>query len=126
MPDERSVQQRAAGEGSGTAVGAGDYVHTAEDAFIWRSGGAEVKLSQASDGWIVEYSTVGRLLGPPQVLHQARHRDAKYAAWDLMSRVQVAARDDAVGMRVGLSAVKWIKSRPRWNETLGHNHNDRI
>lgn len=94
-------------------MGAGEYVITTGDAFIWKSERAEVTLSQASDGWIVEYATVGRLLGPPQVLHHKQHREAKLAAWDVMSRVQTAAKDDAVGMRAGISAAKWIKSRPR-------------
>jgi hypothetical protein len=35
-----------------------------------------------------------------------------------MSRVQAAAKDDVVGMQAGLSAAKWIKSRPRWNEIV--------
>ena len=96
-------------------MGAGEYAITAGEAFIWKSDRAEVKLSQANDIWIVEYSTVGRLLGPPQVLHTGRHSDAKHAAWDLMSRVQSACKDDTVGMRAGLSAAKWIKTRPRWN-----------
>src|SRR5262249_2495177 len=85
-PNERPVQRDAAGEGTGTAVGAGDYAITADDAFTWRSGGAEVTLAWASDGWIVSYSAAGRLLGPPQLLHQARHRDARHAAWDVMAR----------------------------------------
>jgi hypothetical protein len=97
-------------------VGAGDLARTSEEAFIWKSDRAEVKLSQASDGWLVEYSTVGRLLGPPQILHVARHRDPRLAAWDVMSRVQAAAKDDVIGMQAGLSAARWIKSRPRWNE----------
>lgn len=119
MPDVRAVQRHAAGEGTGTAVGAGEYATTTGDAFVWRSDRAEVRLSQESDGWIVEYSTVGRLLGPPQVLHHARHRDPKHAAWDLMSRVCAASKDDEVGMRAALSAARWIKSRPRWREPEG-------
>jgi hypothetical protein len=97
-------------------VGAGDYAITTGEAFTWKSDRAEVRLSQVSDGWVVEYSTVGRLLGPPQVLHHARHRDAKHAAWDLMSRVQAACKDDEVGMRAGLSAAQWIKARPHFGE----------
>ncbi len=98
---------------------AGDYAITADDAFTWRSGGAEVTLALANDGWIVSYSAAGRLLGPPQLLHQARHRDAKHAAWDVMARVQIASRDEAEGLRAGRSAARWIKTRPRWNEVLG-------
>ena len=114
--DERWAQRRAAGEGTGTAVGGGPYDITAGDAFTWKSDRAEVTLSLTSEGWIVQYSTVGRLLGPPQVLHQARHRDAKHATWDVMARVQSASHNEAEMVRAGHSAVQWIKSRPRWSE----------
>ena len=115
-PDERSAQRRAAGKGTGTAVGGGPYDITAGDAFTWKSDRAEVKLSLTSEGWFVEYSTVGRLLGPPQVLHQARHRDAKLATWDVMARVQSASNNEAEMVRAGHSAVQWIKTQPRWHE----------
>jgi hypothetical protein len=114
MPGKRSVGRYAAGEGLGTAVGAGEYGITVGEAFVWKSGRAAVTLTVSSDGWIVEYSTVGRLLGPPQVLHHARHRDARHAAWDVMARVQNASRDEAESLRAGRSAARWIKSRPDW------------
>jgi hypothetical protein len=97
-------------------VGGGPYDITAGDAFTWKSDRAEVTLSLTSEGWMVQYSTVGRLLGPPQVLHQARHRDAKLATWDVMARVQSASNNEAEMVRAGQSAVQWIKSRPRWHE----------
>jgi hypothetical protein len=97
-------------------VGGGPYDITAGDAFTWKSDRAEVTLSLTSEGWIVQYSTVGRLLGPPQVLHQARHRDAKHATWDVMARVQSASHNEAEMVRAGHSAVQWIKSRPHWHE----------
>jgi hypothetical protein len=102
-------------------VGAGEFVSPAGDAFIWKSGHAEVTLSMASDGWIVIYTTAGRLLGPPQILHQARHREAKLAAWDVMARVQIASRNPDEGLRAGQSAVRWIKSRPQWVDPRGEN-----
>ena len=97
-------------------MGGGEHARTTEEAFIWKSDRAQVKLSQSSEGWLVEYSAVGRLLGPPQMLHVAKHRDPRLAAWDVMSRVQAAAKDDVIGMQAGLSAARWIKSRPHWNE----------
>jgi hypothetical protein len=119
MPDNRSAQRRAAGEGTGAAVGVGDEAITANDTFSWTSGGAEVKLSRASDGWIVVYSVRGRLLGPSQVIYQGRHKDATHAAWDVMSRVKVHSRDDEKGLYVGKSAAQWIKRQPHWGDFAG-------
>ena len=82
------------------------------ESFVWRSGRAEVTLSPAGDGWAVVYTAAGRLLGPRQVLYQGRHREANYAAWDVMARVVLASRDEDEGVRVGRSAAQWIKSRP--------------
>ena len=81
------------------------------DAFVWRSGRAEITLSHADDSWTVIYTSVGRLLGPRQVLYQHRHRDATYAAWDVMARVVLASRDEDEGLRAGESAAQWIKAR---------------
>lgn len=97
----------------------GEYAIMAGEAFIWKSERAEVMLSAASDGWIVQYSTIGRLLGPPQILHHARHHDAKMATWDLMSRVQKASNNEAEMVRAGHSAVQWIKAQPRWGHGGG-------
>jgi hypothetical protein len=83
------------------------------DAFVWRSGRAEITLSQTDDSWTVEYTSPGRLLGPRQVLYQGRHRDATYAAWDVMARVVLASRDEDEGLRAGQSAAQWIKARRR-------------
>jgi hypothetical protein len=98
----------------GAAVGAGEYAISTGDAFVWKSDRAEVMLSCTNEGWLVQYSTVGRLLGPPQILHEARHRDAKLAAWDVMARVQNASNNEAEMIRAGHSAVRWIKSQPQW------------
>jgi hypothetical protein len=81
------------------------------DAFVWKSGRAEITLSQADDSWTVKCTAVGRLLGPRQVLYQGRHRDATYAAWDVMARVVLASRDEDEGLRAGQSAAQWIKAR---------------
>ena len=77
----------ASGHGMGAAVGGGEYAITAGEAFIWKSERAEVILSLTSDGWLVRLMTIGPLTGPPTVQHQARHRDAKLATFDLMGRV---------------------------------------
>ncbi|MCA9876959.1 MAG: hypothetical protein KC442_04245 [Thermomicrobiales bacterium] len=93
-------------------MGGGEYAITAGEAFIWKSERAEVSLTYTSDGWVVRYQTMGRLAGPPQVLHQARHRDAKLATWDVMARVNNAS-NEAEMVRAGNSAVQWINTHSR-------------
>ena len=112
MPDVRPGQRRAAGEGMGTAVGAGEYAITTGEAFVWKSGHAEVSLSFAGDSWTVVYQSAGRLMGPPQVIHKARHIDPTHAAWDFMARVQLASRNEDEGVRAARSAARWIRTRP--------------
>lgn len=111
MPVERLAQRRAAGEELGTPVGVGDDA-SKNRTFIWKRGAYEVTLTLTKDGWVVVYSAAGRLIGPPQVIHQARHRDATHAAWDFMARVNLASRDQDEGLRAGQSAAQWIRSLP--------------
>lgn len=111
MPVERLAQRHAAGEELGTPVGAGDDAGKGKT-FTWKRGAYEVTLSLTKEGWVVIYSAAGRLLGPPQVIHQARHRDATHAAWDFMARVHLASRDQDEGLRAGRSAAQWIRSLP--------------
>ena len=94
----------AKGEG-----GVSGYALTSDDAFIWRVGkGGEVTLVRAGDAWSVSYTSVGRLLGPRQVMYQGRHRDPTYAAWDVMTRVVHATKDEDEGLRAGRQAAQWI------------------
>ena len=91
----------------------GGFSIVSGDSFVWRHGKAEVTLEQAGDAWTVVYTSMGRLLGPRQVLYQGKHRDATYAAWDVMARVVMASRDEDEGLRAGRSAAQWIKSRSK-------------
>ena len=88
------------------------YALTSGDAFVWRVGRGEVTLSREGNDWAVSYTSVGRLLGPRQVLYQGRHRDPTYAAWDVMARVVLASRDEEEGLRAGRSAAQWLRARP--------------
>jgi hypothetical protein len=83
----------------------------AGEEFVWRVGRGEVKLSWGGDVWVVTYTSVGRLLGPRIPLYEGRHREATYAAWDVMARVVHASRDEEEGVRAGRSAAQWLKSR---------------
>lgn len=90
----------------------GGYALNTGEEFVWRVGRGEVTLSRAGDAWAVSYTSVGRLLGPRQVLYEGRHRDPTYAAWDVMARVVLASRDEEEGVRAGRSAAQWLKARP--------------
>jgi hypothetical protein len=85
---------------------------TTGDAFVWRVGRGEVMLSRSGDAWMVTYTSVGRLLGPRQLLYENRHRDPTHAAWDVMARVVLASRDEDEGLRAGRSAAQWLRAWP--------------
>lgn len=93
------------------------YALTSGEAFVWRVGRGEVTLTKVGDGWSVSYTSVGRLLGPRQVLYEGRHRDPTYAAWDVMARVVLASRDEEEGVRAGRSAAQWLRTAARQQPT---------
>jgi hypothetical protein len=80
-----------------------------ENAFVWRRGRDIVRLKREGDGWAVTYHTVGRLMGPPRSVYEARHRIAKHAAWDMMARVINASRDEKEGVEAATMAAKWMR-----------------
>ena len=81
--------------------------------FVWRRGGAEVSVVRTGDSWNVVYISVGPLLGPPQVLHDHKHKDPLHAAWDVLNRVKRAAQDEDEGVRVASVAARWMRDRLR-------------
>jgi hypothetical protein len=80
-----------------------------ENAFVWRRGRDIVRLKRDGDSWYVTYHTVGRLMGPPRSVYEARHRIAKHAAWDMMARVINASRDEQEGVEAATMAAKWMR-----------------
>jgi hypothetical protein len=82
---------------------------TGQDAFVWRQGRSEVSLQRDGNAWRVVYSSAGRLLGPRNVIHDARHRRANHAAWDVMARVIRASRDEDEALRVATQAAQWMR-----------------
>lgn len=107
----------AGGNGVARGPGGSPMDGSGDDVFVWRHGRAEVVLSRAGDAWAVVYRTAGRLLGPPQVLWDARHTRAKMAAWDVMARVTQASRDEDEGVRVGRRAAQWMHAARVPDET---------
>ena len=81
------------------------------DVFTSKHGRFEITLSQDRDGWLVQYSSSGRLFGPREVIYSARHTVARHAAWDVMCRVIRATSDEALGVEVGKQAASWLQAR---------------
>jgi hypothetical protein len=79
------------------------------DTFVWRQGSSEVVLARESDGWSVIFASAGKLAGPRHVIYEAKHKEAKHAAWDVMARVVRASSDEEQGLRVARSAAKWMR-----------------
>lgn len=77
--------------------------------FSWRQGRDVVTLRRQEDGWRVSYSTVGRLLGPRLYLHEATHRVAKHAAFDVMARVIIVSADEEEGVQTARRAAQWMR-----------------
>lgn len=77
--------------------------------FTWRYGRDVISLRRQEDGWRVSYSKVGRLLGPRLNVHDATHRVAKHAAWDVMKWAIDASEDEEVGVETALQAAQWMR-----------------
>jgi hypothetical protein len=79
------------------------------DTFIWKQGKDLVTLSKAGDSWQVSCLTQGRLMGPRLKVYEATHRQAKFAAWDIMSKVISVTHDEEEGVEVAVRAAQWMR-----------------
>jgi hypothetical protein len=79
------------------------------DSFVWRQGKDQIRLSRAGDSWQVSFLTQGRLMGPRQTVYEAIHRQAKFAAWDVMAKVISVSHDEEVGVEVAVQAAQWMR-----------------
>ncbi len=79
------------------------------DAFTWRKGRDVVTLTRAGDSWQVAFITQGKLMGPRQKVYEAIHRQAKFAAWDVMSKVISVSHDEDEGVEVAVEAAQWMR-----------------
>lgn len=80
----------------------------ATDRFVWKTDGYHLTIWLEADEWAIQHTTPNPLLGP-LVISEARHRQAKQAVWDVLSRVTKATRDDEEGVRVASSAARWMR-----------------
>ena len=81
------------------------------DSFVSKHGRYEVTLTQVEDGWLVEYTSSGRLFGPRELIYSARHAIARHAAWDVMCRVIRATNDEQEGIEAARRAARWLQAR---------------
>jgi hypothetical protein len=79
------------------------------ETFTRKFGRYEVSLFQDGDGWVVEFTSTGRLFGPKVQLYRERHLVPRYAAWDFMARVIFATENEEEGVRAGRQAALWIQ-----------------
>lgn len=89
------------------------------EAFVWKQGKDLVTVSKAGDSWQVSCLTQGRLMGPRLKVYEAIHRQAKFAAWDVMARVISVSHDEEEGVEVAVRAAQWMR---RSDASTGNNH----
>jgi len=77
--------------------------------FVWKQGKDLVTLSRAGDSWQVSCLTQGRLMGPRLTVYEAVHRQAKFAAWDVMAKVISVSHDEEEGVEVAVRAAQWMR-----------------
>ncbi len=76
-------------------------------------------LSKAGDSWQVSCLTQGKLMGPRQTVYEATHRQAKFAAWDVMSKVISVSHDEEVGVQVAVRAAQWMRRSGSASDSSG-------
>lgn len=81
---------------------------SSDDRFVWST--ERYRLIVWLDGgqWAIQHTSPNPLLGP-LVVSEVRHRQAKQAVWEVMTRVTKATRDDQEGVRVASSAARWMR-----------------
>jgi len=90
-----------------------------DDQFIWRQGRDLVTLGRAGDSWIVSCLSQGKLIGPRQKVYEAMHRQAKFAAWDVMAKVISVSHNEDEGVEVAVRAAQWMRQNGQSSDTAG-------
>jgi hypothetical protein len=92
----------------GGGHGVNDSHRDAASRYVWRKERYEIVVERDGESWHVSSTSSGRLFGPREVLYEARHRQAKHAAWDVMACVIRASRNEDEGVNAGRDAAKWM------------------
>ncbi|MCA9858372.1 MAG: hypothetical protein KC438_01550 [Thermomicrobiales bacterium] len=86
----------------------GEDPGSTDDRFVWSTDRYRLMIWLDEGQWAIQHTAPNPLLGP-MVISEARHRQAKQAVWEVMSRVTKATRDDEEGVRVASSAARWMR-----------------
>jgi hypothetical protein len=78
------------------------------DRFVWSTDRYRLIIWLDGGQWAVQHSSPNPLLGP-MLVFEARHKRAKEAVWEVLTRVTRVTRDDQEGVRVASSAARWIR-----------------
>lgn len=76
--------------------------------FVWSKDRIEIVVRRDGELWHVSSTSSGRLFGPRELLYEARHKQAKHAAWDVMACVIRASSNEEEGVTAGRNAAKWM------------------
>ena len=78
------------------------------DRFVWSTDRYRLTIWLDEDQWTLQPTAPNPLIGP-LVISEAKHRQAKQAVWEVMTRVTKATRNDEEGVRVASSAARWMR-----------------
>ena len=78
------------------------------DRFVWSTDRYRLTIWLDEDLWTIQHTAPNPLLGP-LIISEAKHRQAKQAVWEVMTRVAKATRNDEEGVRVASSAARWMR-----------------
>ena len=86
----------------------GEDPGSSSDRFVWSTDRYRLTIWLDEDQWTIQHTAPNPLLGP-LVVSEAKHRQAKQAVWEVMTRVTKATRNDEEGVRVATSAARWMR-----------------
>lgn len=86
-----------------------DHIEEATNEFAWYYEGDSVHLTRSGELWMLRHFSIGRLQGPSRCTYQATHRQAKLAAWDVLSRVTSVSHSQDTALEVAMRSARWMR-----------------
>lgn len=82
--------------------------HDDFDRFVWSTDRYRLIIWLDAGEWLVQHTAKNPLLGP-SIVSEVRHRQAKQAVWEVLSRVSRVTHDNEEGVRVASDAARWMR-----------------